>query len=386
MRLGLALGLALFFTMGAVEKTRTVLSEALATAESISDLDGQLRALWLLWAVQHFAGECRAAQLSAEWFLRLGTGSRDDGVVLLGNRMVGYGFHYAGMQREARDCFDRLLERFHRLKDQPRATWARYDQQSLARAMRARVLWLQGFVDQAVDEAQACLQDAIAKGYKLSQSEALHVAVCPIALAIGNLDAAEQGVAMHEEIAESGAATNNKIFALSLRGTLLIRRGMFEQGLTLLRSAVDMRTRTGWRAEYPELLGTLAECLAGLGRFDEARLTIGNALAEADRGGERWYAAELLRVKGSLLLQSGSSSLADAEKCLTEALDTARQQGGLFWELRAATDLAKLWVKSGNTMAAHDLMSAVYSQFTEGFETSDLKAARVLLDRLREPD
>jgi tetratricopeptide (TPR) repeat protein len=382
MQLGLALGLALFFTMGAVEKTRTVLTDALETAESIDDLDGQLRALWLLWAAQFFAGECLAARSTADRFLHLGAGRCDNGVVLLGDRMVGYGLHYAGRQREARDCFDRLLERFRLVKDQPRATWARYDQQILAQATRARVLWLQGFMDRAADEAQASLQDAIAKDSKLSQCEALHLAVCPIALATGNLGAAEQGVAMYEDIAAAGYATNNKIFALSLKGTLLTRRGEFGQGLVLLQTAADMRMQTGWRTDYPELLGTLGESLAGVGRLDEALATIDRALAEADRGGERWYVAELLRIKGELLLQGECPSIAGAEDCYEGALETARQQGALFWELRAAMSLAELRHRGGRTEGASDLLSTVYNQFTEGLETHDLKTARALMARL----
>jgi predicted ATPase len=94
--------------------------------------------------------------------------------------------------------------------------------------------------------------------------------------------------------------------------------------------------------------------------------------------------AELLRIKGELILSEGGPDAAEAaEDHFGQALDWARRQGALAWELRAATSLARLWRDQNRTKAVREILAAVYDRFTEGFETADLKAAKLLLDGLR---
>jgi predicted ATPase len=100
----------------------------------------------------------------------------------------------------------------------------------------------------------------------------------------------------------------------------------------------------------------------------------------ADRGGERWSVAELLRIKGEILLESDGDRFGTAaEECFAGALDVARQQGALFWELRAAMSLARWRGRQGRSDDAKPILAPVYDRFTEGLETADLRAARVLL-------
>src|SRR5205823_2532044 len=99
---------------------------------------------------------------------------------------------------------------------------------------------------------------------------------------------------------------------------------------------------------------------------------------------ERWCVAELLRIKGELILSEGGPDAAEAaEDHFTQALDWARRQGALSWELRAATSLARLWRGQNRTKAAREILAPVYDRFTEGFETTDLNSAKLLLDGLR---
>jgi predicted ATPase len=88
---------------------------------------------------------------------------------------------------------------------------------------------------------------------------------------------------------------------------------------------------------------------------------------------------ELLRVKASLLLTMQTPNLVEAESCLTQSLELSRRQGARAWELRTATDLAKLVADRGERDRAHGLLQPVFAQFTEGFDTVDLKAAERLL-------
>jgi predicted ATPase len=101
-----------------------------------------------------------------------------------------------------------------------------------------------------------------------------------------------------------------------------------------------------------------------------------------DTTGERWYAPELNRLKGELLLQQNSDNQREAETCFHHAIRIAQSQQAKSWELRATTSLARLWQQQGKRQEAHDLLAPVYGWFTEGFDTADLKDAKALLDEL----
>ena len=115
----------------------------------------------------------------------------------------------------------------------------------------------------------------------------------------------------------------------------------------------------------------------------EALGTLDEALAQAERTGERWFEAELHRRKGAVLLARVPSPTGEGEGCLQRALVIAKGQVARLWERRAATDLARLWQAQGRPREARALLEPVYTWFTEGFETPDLKEAAALLDEVR---
>src|SRR5262249_42264833 len=110
------------------------------------------------------------------------------------------------------------------------------------------------------------------------------------------------------------------------------------------------------------------------------------ALAEAhtlvEQHEERWWEAEICRLRGVLLLRQPETPQAEAETWLQRALDVARRQEAKSLELRAAMSLARLWQQQGKRQEAHDLLAPVYEWFTEGFDTADLQEAKALLDGL----
>ena len=126
----------------------------------------------------------------------------------------------------------------------------------------------------------------------------------------------------------------------------------------------------------------LAEGLAQLGDTDAALDLIDEVIAQIERLGweERHYYAEALRIKGWLLSLKGDP--AGAERAYLASLDWARQQQAKSWELRTATSYARLMRNQGRVREAHDLLAPVYGWFTEGFDTADLKEAKVLLEEL----
>ncbi len=109
---------------------------------------------------------------------------------------------------------------------------------------------------------------------------------------------------------------------------------------------------------------------------------ITKALSLADQAGERFYEAELHRLKGELLRSLALSHDSEAETCFYRALAIARHQHATSWELRAATSLARLWQSQEKRQEAYDLLAPVYHWFTEGFDTADLQEAKALLAEL----
>ena len=381
MELQIALGTCLTITLGSIERTRSVLTAALEIAECLDDLDAQVRAFWALWSLYFNTGECGAAQSVAERFSRVASRTGDPGVISVADRVMGYTLQYLANHRAAQRCFERVLQIYVAPQRQRDKVWFLHDQRALTRALLARSLWLQGFVDQAKSVAQASLTDAETANDKLTICFVLALAVSPVALITGDLATAERSLCMLIETATRQSFAQYVMIARCLEAALLIERREFEAGTALMVTTLDAGTNSGWLGRFTEYLGILAQGIAGLGRIGKAVATVDQALARAERGAERWYVAELLRIKGELLIQEATAqSVSAAEDCFVGAIDVAREQGALFWELRAAMSLARLRVRQDRRYDARQVLSPVYDRFTEGFETADLRCARAILE------
>ena len=130
----------------------------------------------------------------------------------------------------------------------------------------------------------------------------------------------------------------------------------------------------------PHHMTRLAKAWEITGQHDEAMTLFDEALQIVERTGERWFAAELNRHKGQLLLKQGHP--AAAEELYRKALSIAEEQEAKLWELRAAVSLARLRHDQGRSAEARDLLAPVYGWVTEGFDTPDLKEAMALLKSL----
>jgi len=114
-----------------------------------------------------------------------------------------------------------------------------------------------------------------------------------------------------------------------------------------------------------------------------SKSALDEALTKSDHDEQRWWIAELLRIKAELiLLAEGADAAPTAEAHLQDALAWTRRQGALSLDLRCATDLARLWQQQGRSAPARDLVAPIYARFTEGFATADLEAAKALLGSL----
>src|SRR5262249_13056314 len=163
-----------------------------------------------------------------------------------------------------------------------------------------------------------------------------------------------------------------------------------EKGVVRMQEGLAAQRATGAEINHPYFLALQAEVYGKMGQPEAGLAALAEASAFRQRTGEQWYEAELYRLKGTLPLQKcqgsgfkfqvkeslGSSvqSLeSEAEECFLKAVEIARKQQAKSWELRASTSLARLWRQQGKRQEAHELLSAVYNWFTEGFDTKDLQ-------------
>jgi predicted ATPase len=383
MQLQIGLGITLVNTLGPSEQAQAVLFQALETADALGDLRAQARILSVSSSVHVFRGEYDKASATSERLRRIAEQIGDSSIAAFAERRMGFNLLTLGRLSEARQCLERVVQ--FEPQGEERVSWQRSGDRAMARAMLARAFWLQGFADTAHREAQTSLDEIQEGGHQLTVCRVLHYGVCRITPMTGDFATAERAIA---RLAELAVGLNTPFWMTAARflyGKLLVERREFAAGLTALREAFDTCDKTGWRLSYPEFGGSLAVALAGLGRLDEASDAVNNAIAAAGgrEDGQVWYVPELLRIKAELPLQQASSqAVAAARECLDQAAELAREQGALFWELRIALSLARLYVTQGQAGEARRTLTAVYARFTEGFGTADLRAARALLDQL----
>jgi predicted ATPase len=167
-----------------------------------------------------------------------------------------------------------------------------------------------------------------------------------------------------------------------MHGWALAMQGQGAEGLTQLRQGLDAYRATGAEFQRPHFLGMLAEVHRSLGQPEAGLTALSEALTLVEKTGERYYEAELHRLKGELLLQQAAPEVSHAEACFQQSFDIARRQQAKSLELRAAMSLSRLWQQQGKRDEARALLAPIYSWFTEGFDTADLQEARALLEAL----
>jgi predicted ATPase/DNA-binding winged helix-turn-helix (wHTH) protein len=384
MQLFAALGAALMYTRGATPETREAFARGLEIADSLDDTDYRLRALWGLWVDRMNEGAVRDAMALAERFSLSALNSTDPIALAMGERTLGFAHHFLGDQENARRYIERMFSIY--VPELPHRPIIRFqfDPWLTARMRLAVILWLQGYPDQATHTVKSCIEEALSINHAVTLCNGVSQGACPVTLLTGDLSAAERAVAMLLEHAERSALSFWQADGRCFKGVLLIRRGNIAEGSNILREALNEASSATSHTRYDSFLGELAEALGKLGEISRAEAVLDGAFERTERTGGRWYVAELLRIRGELLLlKSAEEAASAAEDQFRQALVCARQQGALSWELRAATSLARLLRDRGRPADALAVLQPVYSRFTEGFDTADLKTATALLDALR---
>jgi predicted ATPase/DNA-binding winged helix-turn-helix (wHTH) protein len=383
MQLFAALGWSLMYGVGRARETSAAWATTLELAERLDDKGYQQRALWGLCIDQFNVGELRTALEYAWRFAGLVADSTDAIDSMLADRILATALHYFGDQENARHHIERMLASHAALAQQPQIVRFQFDQRVTAHYFQARILWLQGFADQAMRVVEGNIEEGRTIGNALSFCSVLGQGACPIAFLSGDLDAAERYGAMLLEHADRHGPRVWHVWAGCFNSLVMARRGDIGGGLRALRDGLRQAGDARFLPRFMLLLGELAVCLGEAGEVAPGLAAIEETLARCEARDERWYVAELLRIKGSLAILEGAvDAAATAEEHFLRALDCARLQGAISWELRAAVGLARLWRDQHRTAEAREILRSVYGRFTEGFETADLREAKSLLEEL----
>jgi class 3 adenylate cyclase/predicted ATPase len=320
-------------------------------------------------------GELNLAQRLDEDLLRQSQQSNNSAGLVLGHASSGRNLMFAGRFALSRSHMQEMASLYDAAIHQ--SLVHEYPQLS-SQAQLGIILFCLGFPDQAAASSNV----AIAEARRLAHPPSLAMS---LAYAAALLSLAGDDAALGERADELVAVTTEQGFpAWRAHGTVYcgwvkVKNGDVVEGMSLMRggSAALRVTAAVW---MPYFSGLLARACEIAGQVGEALALLDEALQIVEKTGQCWFAAELNRQKGQLLLRQGHTEV--TEESYRKALSIAREQEAKLWELRAAVSLARLWGGQGNRAEAHDLLAAIYSWFTEGFDTPDLKEAKALLEEL----
>jgi predicted ATPase len=236
----------------------------------------------------------------------------------------------------------------------------------------------------ATETIEAAVSDARSRLHPFTLGSAL-LAAARFFLHTRNLQAAiaatEEGFAIATEQRSPYHISRANI----LKAVMVVEAGRAAEGISLMDHALIEHRKTGANFQSSFNLSCLAEAYARAGNFVRAIDYAEQAIAEIERTGERWWAAEAQRIKGKILLAATPADGRRAEDCFLSALKSAQSQNAKFWELRAAHSLASLWSAQGRDTDARKLLAPIYREFTDGIDLPDLDDARGLLERVRKP-
>jgi hypothetical protein len=216
--------------------------------------------------------------------------------------MIGVSQHFLGDHPSARSHFERVLAEYVPSERGPQIIRFQFDLRLRTRVPLARVLWLQGFVEQAMSTARDSLDDARAANHANSLCYSLALAACPIALLVGDLAAADHYVTMLVDRSTNQGLVRWRACALGYQGALVIERGNVMGGLRLLREGFN-QLGDDWFAAF-NMAVLMSEALGRAGEVAEGLAAVDEAIERSERTEGRWLLSELLRIKGELLFSS----------------------------------------------------------------------------------
>jgi DNA-binding winged helix-turn-helix (wHTH) protein/predicted ATPase len=342
--------------------------------------------LYLLGLLHMFRGKIRPALAIADQVVDLAEGLKDSRLIMEAHRAKGSTLLEMGRCSEALERVDRASQ-LYSANPKPQTLISGRDCKVLSECSAGKALWALGFPDAAMQRMQAGLDYARQLAHPQSLAYATHFSA--------QLHQLRGEPRLAQERAKEGIRVAEEYYLELWAGFGRIALGWAEaelgdaqQGIEHMQQGLAAYEATETKIFYPTFLCSLADQLNKAQRIAEGLAVITKALACAEQTEEGYAIAELHRIKGELLMNSsglpgagklasdssGVSILCEARACFNDALTIAKQQGLRSWQLRAALSMDRVDRMLGNPN--HTQLAEIYSSFTEGFETADLKLAR----------
>jgi tetratricopeptide (TPR) repeat protein len=376
MQLQASLGLSLMYTRGHSEAATAALNRSAEIARARGDHLNEVRLLGPLFFYYMRRGEFRLCAGHARRSAGIAGTLDDAAAAALAHTLMGISNTLMGDLGGARAELDAAIE-IGAPSSARRTIHFGFDHHSWARVARITALCLQGYPAQSRAAIEEAFKDAAAMYHPVSLAVVINSTAT--LLWLGDLAAAEQHLDWLIARAQSESFAPYLHLGHAFKGELAILRGEDKTGVEILQSRLAKLHAAHYELFTARLQCMLASGLSASGRWTEALSLLDETQRLIDEKGYTSYLPELLRLKGRVLLAMPEHRSDDAEMCLLKSLELSRAQGTRAWELRTATDLARHWSERGRAEDARALLRPVVAQFTEGFDTPDLKAAGNLL-------
>jgi predicted ATPase len=324
-------------------------------------------------------GELDLAQRLDADLLHLSHQRNDAAGLVLAHLSSGANLMFAGIFASSRSHLEKALALYDPISHRALVRQAGVHPHIFSQAYLGNALFCLGFPDQALARSSANISEArrLAHPPSLAGSLAIGVRLLSLVRDDAGLDEwVNQLVAVATEQGFPHWQSQGAIY----RGWVKVKNGDVTEGMPLLQSGSTTYRASGVELFVPHYIDLLAAACEIAGQIEEGLTLLDDALRLVEKTGERWFAAELNRHKGQLLLRQRHCEA--AEELYQKALGIAREQEAKLWELRAAASLARLRRDQGRPAEARDLLAPVYDWFTEGFDTPDLRDAKALLESL----
>lgn len=355
---------------------------ALALAKSLRRDDTLLPIYLGLWVYQ--LCQCRIGETLA-WsgeMLASAQASGDSDLLIVGHRAACATYFYRGDFVTAREHGEQVFALYDEVKHHPIANITNVDPKTSAGIHMALGAWILGYPQRALEISNETEAHARRRGHPFDIGWALTFGAM-----VWNFRSEPAQVFARVDEGERLGRTHRlpfitEVLAYGLRAIALLRDGSLEEGIPKMGSAIERWRAGGGELSLPYYRALLAEGFALKGDLDRGLRLIDDCVAQIARPTweERWYAPELPRLQGWMLQQQ--NKLAAAQACYLSAIDAARLLKAKSWELRAATNLAQLWLSQDQRLQARELLAPIYEWFGEGDDTVDLKTAKNLLEQL----
>ena len=366
-------------TKAATENARQLIEKAEALGEPPDDPLMLFSVLYGFWGASYNMFNGGAVCELAGQFLALAEKQGATVPLMIGRRLMGSSLLLTGEVAESRVHFEQALALHDPAKHRPLTTRFGQDIGVSILMFRSQALWLLGYPEFALADADRGLKDA----REIGHAPTLMIALADIThMLCGNYAIANTNLRDLVALADEKGVIWWQALGMSLQGYLSAVTGEASNSVRTISTALTVWRSTGSTVFIPLSLLFLATAYCELGQLDDAGRCIGEAMTMVEKTEERWFEAEIYHMAGKVALMSRQQDLAKAEAHFERALAVARKQGAKSLELRAAMSMAGLWRGEGKRSEARDLLAPVYAWFTEGFDTIDLKKAKALLDAL----